>query len=203
MKSLPPNPRKTKSIRPLGPVEAESVRADVLAIPEEVWNRENEEKPNKFGALDRTRHIVFTFVSSFDDWRASYERPLWAAWRNRLQPLMDQATAAYGYARGRYPRVMLARMAPGGIIHPHVDASPSARWPHKIHIPIQTNPQVRFYVEPNEYHLEVGQAYELNNMTRHAVRNDGPTDRIHLIFEYYDVDQPPPAGFALPPVPGA
>lgn len=184
-----PNPRKTLSVRPLGPVDIETVREDILAIPEAVWDQENAEKPNPFGSLDQTRHIVFTFVSNFGDWRQSYDRPLWAEWRDRLAPLLQRATAAYGYAHGRFPRIMLARMAPGGVIHPHVDANPSARWPHKIHIPIQTNPQVRFYVEPEEYHLEAGQAYEINNMTRHAVRNEGATDRIHLIFEYYDIDQ--------------
>ena len=34
---------------------------------------------------------------------------------------------------------MLARMAPGGVIHPHQDANPAAKWPHKIHVPIVTN----------------------------------------------------------------
>jgi hypothetical protein len=29
-------------------------------------------------------------------------------------------------------------------------------------------------------------------MAVHAVRNDGDSDRIHLIFEYYDLDQPAP-----------
>jgi hypothetical protein len=174
----------------LGPVDVEGLRKDILAIPESVWDRENQSKPNKFGALDRTRHIVFVFVSNFNDWRESYARPLWSEWHERIQPVLDSATTPYGYANGRYPRVMLARMAPGGIIHPHVDANPSARWPHKIHVPIETNPQVAFYVEPREYHLQAGRAYEVNNMTRHAVRNEGTTDRIHLIFEYYDADQP-------------
>ncbi|MGB8377899.1 MAG: aspartyl/asparaginyl beta-hydroxylase domain-containing protein [Rhodanobacteraceae bacterium] len=189
---LPPNPRKTLSVRPLGPVDIDALREDILAIPESVWDRENAEKPNRFGALDRTQHIIFRFVSNFDDWRQSYERPLWGEWRERIEPVLLQATAAYGYPHGEFPRIMLAKMAAGGVIHPHVDANPAARWPHKIHIPIQTNPQVRFYVEPKEYHLEAGQVYEVNNMTRHAVRNDGGLSRIHLIFEYYDVDQPTP-----------
>jgi hypothetical protein len=30
----------------------------------------------------------------------------------------------------------------------------------------------------------------------HAVENRGETDRIHLIFEYYDLDQPEPAWLA-------
>ena len=177
-------------MRPLGPVDIEAVREEILAIPEAVWNQENAEKPNPFGSLDDTRHIVFRFVANFGDWRQSYDLPLWADWCDRIAPLLQQATAPYGYARGRFPRIMLARMAPGGVIHPHVDANPSARWPHKIHVPIQTNPQVRLYVEPEEYHFAPGHAYEINNMTRHAARNDGATDRIHLIFEYYDLDQP-------------
>ncbi|MEP7043426.1 MAG: aspartyl/asparaginyl beta-hydroxylase domain-containing protein [Dokdonella sp.] len=183
------NPRKTKSVRFLGPVRLGDVGDDILAIPDDLWERENATKPNKFGALDRTQHIVFRFVSSFEDWRQSYETPLWQEWKARIEPLLAQAVAPYAYAHGAFPRIMLARMAPGGIIHAHVDANPAARWPHKIHIPIQTNPQVSFFVDPDEYHLEVGQAYEVNNLGRHAVKNEGTTARIHLIFEYYDVAQ--------------
>lgn len=42
------------------------------------------------------------------------------------------------------------------------------------------------------YHLPEGEAAEVNNMGVHAVKNDGDTDRIHLIFEYFDPDQPTP-----------
>ncbi|HTA65961.1 MAG TPA: aspartyl/asparaginyl beta-hydroxylase domain-containing protein [Xanthomonadaceae bacterium] len=182
------NPRKTKAVVELGPVDIERLRNEILAIPEEMWDRENAGKPNRFEALDRTRHIVFRFVSSFDDWRQSYSLPLWEEWRDRLEPVLRQATASYGYANGIYPRVMLARMAPGGVIHAHVDANPAARWPHKIHIPIQTNDQVQFFVDPDVHYFQVGHAYEVNNLGLHAVRNDGDTDRIHLIFEYYTPD---------------
>ncbi len=177
-------------MRPLGPIELGLLPEWIAAIPEDVWSRENEQKPNRFEVLDKTEHIVFKFVEGLDDWRRSYERPLWNEWRDRLQPYLDAATAAYGYARGAFPRIMLARMRPGGVIHPHIDGAPAARWPHKIHIPIFSNAQVGFYVEPEWYHLPVGQAFEVNNAGVHAVRNDGDCDRIHLIFEYYDVDQP-------------
>lgn len=186
------NPRKTTSVRELGAIDITSLREAILAIPEAVWDAENADKPNKFEALDRTRHIVFRFVDSTRDWRGSHDRPLWAAWRARLLPVMEQATRPYGYARAIYPRVMLARMGPGGIIHPHVDANPAAKWPHKIHVPILTNPQVGFLVGDTVHHFPEGEAVEVNNLGRHAVRNDGATDRIHLIFEYYDLDQPDP-----------
>ncbi|TAJ50561.1 MAG: aspartyl beta-hydroxylase [Nevskiaceae bacterium] len=180
----PPERRKTQSVRPLGQVDISGIRDDILAIPDEVWALENQGKPNKFEALDTTQHIVFRFVNSLQDWRYSHDRPLWALWRERLEPVLRQATAPYGYAHGIYPRVMFARMPAGSAIKPHIDASRSASWPHKIHVPITTNQQVRFYVDPCAYHLEVGYAYEVNNLVTHSVVNGGNTSRIHLIFEY-------------------
>jgi hypothetical protein len=184
------NPRKTDGIRPLGAVDISGLRSDILAIPLAVWERENAQKPNKFEALEKTQHIVFRFIKSPRDATVSMDFPLWAEWRTRLEPVLQQATQPYGYQHGTFPRIMLAKMDPGGIIHPHVDANPAAGWPHKIHVPIQTNPGVEFYIEPQTYHLEEGQAYEVNNRGVHAVKNLGDTPRIHLIFEYYDLDQP-------------
>ena len=189
---FPPNPRKTKSIRPLGAVDISALREATLALPESVWDAENTGKPNRFEALGATQHVIFRMVSSFHDWRQSYDGPLWRDWQPILQPVLDSATREYGYARGAFPRVMLARMAPGGLIHPHHDTNPAAKWPHKIHVPLLTNPKVAFLVGETVYRFPEGAAVEVNNMGPHAVRNSGATPRIHLIFEYYDLDQPEP-----------
>ncbi len=186
------NPRKTASVRQLGQVDIKDLREAVLAIPEAVWDAENSVKPNRFEALDRTRHIVFRFVSGFEDWRRSDNHRLWDEWRALLEPVLSQATKDYGYERGSYPRIMLARMAPGGVIHPHRDGNPAAKWPHKIHVPLLTNDKVTFFVDGVGYHFAEGDAVEVNNMGVHAVANEGATDRIHLIFEYYDLAQPEP-----------
>jgi hypothetical protein len=187
-----PNPRKTQSVRRLGTVDVARLRDAVLDIPEATWDAENAGKPNRFETLSTTRHIVFRFVSNFVDWRQSYDRPLWSEWRSLLEPVLAAATADYGYERPAFPRVMLARMAPGGEIEPHDDTNPAAKWPHKIHVPLVTNPDVTFFVDDVPYHFEVGEAVEVNNMAVHAVTNGGTTDRIHLIFEYFDLDQPDP-----------
>ena len=186
------NPRKTTAIRPLGPVDIAALRAAVLALPEAVWDAENADKPNRFEALDRTRHIVFRFVDDVRDWRGSHDRPLWPEWRALLEPVLAAATAAYDYPAGAFPRVMLARMAPGGIIKPHRDTNPAAKWPHKVHVPLLTNHKVVFFIEGIGYPFPEGEAIEVNNMGVHAVANDGDTDRIHLIFEYFDPTQPEP-----------
>ena len=190
------NPRKTTTIRRLGAVDIAALKTAVLAIPEPVWDAENAAKPNRFEALDKTRHIVFRFVDSTRDWRGSHDRTAWAEWRALLEPVMHAAAVPYGYAGGQFPRVMLARMAPGGEIKPHRDANPAAKWPHKIHVPLLTNDKVTFFVDGIGYHLPEGEAAEVNNMGVHAVKNDGDTDRIHLIFEYFDVDQPAPEWLA-------
>lgn len=190
---LEANPRKTSLVRPLGKVDIAALREKVLAIPEDVWNAENASKPNRFGALDATRHIIFRFVANFRDWRGADDKPLWAEWRALIEPVLKAATEPYGYANGDFPRIMLARMAPGGVIHPHRDENPAAKWPHKIHVPLLTNEGVVFYVQGKPHHFPEGEAVEVNNMGMHAVENRGATDRIHLIFEYYDRDQPNPS----------
>lgn len=190
---LAANPRKTTTVRGLGPVDIAALRAAVLAIPETVWDAENAAKPNRFEVLDATRHIVFRFVDSPRDWRGSHDRPAWNAWRAMLEPVLARAVRPYGYGRGVFPRVMLARMPAGGVIHPHIDANPAARWPHKVHVPLTTNPGVVCFFGGAERHFPVGEAVEVDNLGPHWVRNDGDTDRIHLIFEYYDADQPDPA----------
>ena len=192
MSKQPPNPRKTTSFRRLGKVDIDALLAAVQAIPESVWDAENAGKPNKFEALEKTRHIVFRFVDSTRDWRGSHDRPMWAEWRGLLEPVMAQAVRAYGYARGVFPRVMLARMAPGGVIQLHVDTNTAAKWPHKVHVPLLTNEKVGFRIGDATHHFPVGEAVEVDNMGPHAVHNAGDSDRIHLIFEYFDADQPEP-----------
>ena len=194
--ALTGNPRKTTGVRPLGPVDIVALQAAVRAIPEAVWDAENADKPNKLEALDATRHIVFRFIDSGRDWRASHDRPAWPEWRALLEPVMAAAVRDYGYARGVFPRVMLARIRPGGVIHPHIDANPAAKWPHKIHVPLSTNPAVVSFFGSEEHHFPVGEAVEVDNLGPHWVRNDGDTDRVHLIFEYYDTDQPEPVWLA-------
>lgn len=186
------NPRKTASFRELGPVDIAALRAAVAAIPDAVWEAEDAAKPNRFDALDKTKHIVFRFVAQWDDWRRSYDCGLWSEWRPLIEPVLASAIRAYGYGAPAFPRIMLARLPAGGRIHPHRDANPAAKWPHKIHVPLVTNVQTIFFVDGVGRHLVEGEAVEVNNMGVHAVANGGDADRIHLIFECYDTNQPEP-----------
>ncbi len=198
-----PNPRKTTTVRYLGRVDIEALCAAVLAIPETVWAVENAGKPNKFEVLDQTRHIVLRFIDSRHDWRKSHDRAAWPAWRALLEPVLAQAVRRYGYESGVFPRIMFADMPPGSMIQPHIDANLAAKWPHKIHVPLVTNEKTVSFFGGREHHFPAGEAVEVNNLGPHWVRNGGDSRRIHLIFEYYDANQPEPDWLAAVPPAGA
>lgn len=178
---------KTDFFNVLGSANVDSLIERVLQIPESVWDHENSNKPNKFVALDATRHIPFRFIKGFDNVFESEDKPLWSEWRDDLLSFMEPAAKTLGYTDYSFPRVMLARMTAGGKILPHVD-SKASYFIHKIHIPLTTNPQTIFKVGDQTMHMKVGQIIEVNNKRHHSVINDGDTERIHLIFECYNMD---------------
>jgi hypothetical protein len=108
-------------------------------------------------------------------------------WKDDLLPIMEQAAQNLGYRDYRFPRVMLARLAAGGEVSRHSDGEAS-HYIHKIHVPLITNKETIFHIGQQSQHLPVGEIYEVNNKRVHAVRNDGKHERIHFIFECYNVD---------------
>ena len=182
------NPNKTVAVRELGPVDLGMVPADVLATPDNAWDTADdfEANYNKRGALRDAAHIIFRFCDRRRRPAPCYDMPVWEQWAPRLLPIMEAAVKPYGYPRGFFPRIMLARLPAGAFVAPHVDGEPSGNRPHKIHVPILTNADTFFFVDQQRYHFDVGHAYEVNNAARHAAANRGASDRVHLIFEYLD-----------------
>lgn len=182
---------KTEFFNHLGPADVGALLKRVKCIPESSWKSENDKKPNKFSALYDTRHIIFRFIKGRNlDGQNVFDvqdLPLWSEWKDVLLPIMEQAAKRLGYKRYQFPRVMLARLPAGGEISMHSDGD-SSYYVHKIHVPLITNPETIFHVGSQSKHLPVGEFVEVNNMRMHAVKNDGAGDRVHLIFECYNMD---------------
>jgi len=85
---------------------------------------------------------------------------------------------------GTVIRAMAAKLLAGKNITPHWDKHPSFHCGHRIHVPMTTNPRVRFNISGKPYRLTVGEAYEINNQKTHSVTNKGSEDRITFIFDY-------------------
>nr|WP_268893581.1 aspartyl/asparaginyl beta-hydroxylase domain-containing protein [Pontixanthobacter luteolus] len=99
---------------------------------------------------------------------------------------MDAAIAPFGFTKPVFPKAMLAKLLAGHRIDPHRDGAGSNERVHKIHVPLVTNPDATFHVNGEDFHLEAGHAYEVNNIVSHGAANGGNEDRIHFIFEVYE-----------------
>jgi hypothetical protein len=178
---------KANYFRHLGSADVGALIERVKSIPESLWESENEAKPNKIAQLNHTRHIMFRFVTDTANVFDFSDHPvLWNEWKDMLLPVMEQAARKLGYSDYRFPRVMFARLPAGGEISGHSDGEAS-HYIHKIHVPLITNRETLFRVGQQEIHMQVGEVFEVNNKRNHAARNDGSADRIHLIFECYNM----------------
>ena len=177
---------KPLSVRRLGRVDAAALKLRISRLSEKVWRQEDALKENDYFCFARTQHIVFRFVPLDLPGIAFYSRPLWNLWRTWLLPVMAEAAAPYGFARPVYPKAMLARLAAGHGIDPHTDSGGMNPLVHKIHVPLQTNPQATLTAGDATSHLQAGYAYEVNNLAPHGAFNGGDEDRIHFIFEVFE-----------------
>lgn len=181
-------PRVTKPdlIRHLGPVDFEALKTHVERLSEAAWAKEDEGKPNSFPCFHHTQHILFRFIPDNHNAAKFVSYMSWPLWVPLLLPILQAAIAPYNFARPVFPKVMLARLLAGGKIDLHRDGAGANLNTHKIHVPLLTNDDVRFQFDNAEFQLQPGEAYEVNNITRHGGRNDGGEHRIHLIFEVFD-----------------
>ncbi len=188
------NQHKTEKIRCLGEVDTTEIIQLLNDRSHSDWDQEidfktnyNKRKGHK-SALQQVQHITFRFSNKQNAKIEYMELSSWKSWESVLLPIMESVTALYGYKNGFYPKVMLAKIPGKGFIPPHKDGDIRGFAPHKIHVPLQTNPDCYFFIEGEKFHLKQSVAYEVNNGKQHGVVNSGTTDRIHLIFEYIDID---------------
>ena len=171
-------------IRELGQVDVTGLSDAILAQEEVAWN-EDSYRQETFDVHRQTESIVLIFVD-LDDWPKIGVRkePGWDRLAEVAVPIMNDIIRRCYPPGGTIIRAMAARLLAGGKIIPHVDSHPSFHMGHRIHIPITTNPRVRFMIDGRPHQLQLGQAYEINNQKRHSVINRGKEDRITFIFDY-------------------
>jgi hypothetical protein len=170
-------------LRDLGPVDNEALRAAILAQSVEVW-RENSYRQDSYEVHRATESIVLVFCDGgWPDLAVSKEAG-WDLLAEPALPVMHELIGRSYAPGGTVIRAMAAKLKAGGRITPHFDANVTFRASHRIHVPITTNPRVRFMIDGRPYRLEVGRAYEINNQLTHSVMNSGSEDRITFIFDY-------------------
>jgi len=171
-------------LRELGEFDSSAVREAILAQEEAAWH-EDDYRQSTYDVHLETQSIVLIFTDG-SDWPNPeiHKEPGWDRLHEVAVPLMHEILGKHYPAGGTIVRAMAAKLLAGGKIKPHVDRHPSFHCGHRIHVPITTNPRVRFMIDGRPYQFEVGQVYELNNQRKHSVMNKGDEDRITFIFDY-------------------
>jgi quercetin dioxygenase-like cupin family protein len=171
-------------LRSFGKVPTEVLAEAILAQDEAAWN-ENVQRQKDYEVHEQTRSIVLLFAN-VEEWPSIEvsKQPGWDRLAKDAVPVMHAIIGRWYPPGGTIIRAMAAKLLAGGRILPHRDSHPSFGAGHRIHVPIVTNPRVRFMIDGRPYQLQVGEAYEINNQKVHSVMNKGASDRINFIFDY-------------------
>ena len=80
--------------------------------------------------------------------------------------------------------IRLLNLKPGSVIKEHTDYNLGYEdGIFRIHIAITTNKDVHFFINSEEVKMLPGESWYGNFNLPHSVRNDGKTDRIHLVMD--------------------
>jgi len=171
-------------LRELGPVDSNALREAIVAQAPAAWH-EDEYRQTEYDVHRQTESIVLVFIN-LEVWPEIeiHKEPGWDRLAQFAVPVMHGIIEKHYPPGGTIIRAMAAKLLAGGKISPHVDTHPSFHRGHRIHVPITTNPRVRFMIDGRPHQLQVGQAYEVNNQKNHSVMNKGEDDRITFIFDY-------------------
>lgn len=83
----------------------------------------------------------------------------------------------------RLGRVMINKIAPGGVIYPHADTPAHANYYSRFHIVLQSQPGVVFRAGDEQVYMATGEAWWFDNKQVHEVINNSADDRIHMIVD--------------------
>ena len=80
--------------------------------------------------------------------------------------------------------VRFLRLGAGAVIREHRDYKLSIDdGVARVHIPVQTTPDVEFYLDGARVVMNEGEAWYLNFNLTHSVRNNGSDARVHLVID--------------------
>ena len=113
---------------------------------------------------------------------------------DRYEPFVDEIVEVlkkrYNYKSVFIKSFCLIRLAAGNKIYPHrddeaIELNAYYDFCKRIHVPVITNKDVVFTIGGESKHLEYGDIIEIDNLKEHSVVNNGNTDRVHLLIDFY------------------
>lgn len=151
--------------------DVDRLQAEVAALPADAWVKH----PNEIAGNTSLR-LISADGGENDDVNGVM-RPTAHLQRS---PYLRQILSSFGVV---WSRSRLMRLAPGATVPQHADIN--YHWFNRVrlHIPIVTRPEVRFYCDPDEVHMAAGEAWLFDNWRQHRVVNPTDRERIHFVAD--------------------
>ena len=146
------------------------------------WTRRQEETK----VHTQTKCIPLRFTENTGFFRQQYDVealeffPAYEIYKHYIDEYLDLLSNHYKFDNWL---AILAKLEAGGSILTHRDAGKWLAECNRIHLPIQTNPDVEFLCGNTRMSMKRGVFYEINNIKRHGVCNKSTEDRVHLIID--------------------
>lgn len=151
--------------------DAARLQAEVGALPEEAW------VPHPDGIAGNSAVRLISSEGAEND--SIHGQMRITPWLEAM-PYLRQVLAAFGVVWGRS---RLMRLAPRTGVPDHADINYHWHTRVRVHIPVWTNPAVRFHCDGEAVHMAAGEAWIFDNWRRHHVDNAADSARIHLVAD--------------------
>lgn len=151
--------------------DVERLRAEAAGLPADAWARH----PNDIKGNSAAR-LISVDGGENDDVNGRMQ----ATPHLQQSPYIRQILASFGVV---WSRSRLLRLAPGATVPEHADINYHWFTRVRLHIPIVTRPEVRFYCADQAVHMAAGEAWVFDNWRSHRVENFTSDERIHLVAD--------------------
>jgi Aspartyl/Asparaginyl beta-hydroxylase len=155
-------------------VDAARLRGEVERLPPALWG-----SPGGRVGVQRAAEAVFLRGHA----PAAGDLPI------EDRPPLDELPYVRAIIETQLPappqRCLLARLAAGDFIAPHIDRAPYFNKTIRIHVPVVTHALAYMWSDGECYVMQPGEVWALNNCAPHAVWNAHATQaRTHLICDF-------------------
>jgi hypothetical protein len=152
--------------------DAEALATEIQAIDESAW------RPHPAGYAGNDALLLVTVDG--DPTSDATSGPMSATEHLRRCPYLMQVLDAIG---GTWGRSRLMRLSGRAEVTSHVDINYYWRERARVHVPIVTQPTVRFVCGEAEVNMRAGECWIFDTWAEHNVINDHYLSRIHLVAD--------------------
>lgn len=151
--------------------DAARLQEEIAALPAAAWVRH----PNNLDGNSALRLITVGGGENDDVAGAMAPTPHLLA-----SPYLQQVLAHFGVV---WSRSRLMKLGPGATVPMHTDIN--YHWYHRVrlHIPIVTTPEVKFFCDDQVVNMAEGESWIFDNWRTHKVENNSDIERVHLVAD--------------------